>query len=74
MEIEDGQPDRAQPDGGAETRFKVVVRSDGTVTYVGKDIAYQFWKFGLLGRDFPLSSVCHPALRAPPLGDDGHDR
>jgi arginyl-tRNA synthetase len=28
------------------------VRSDGTVTYVGKDIANQFWKFGLLGRDF----------------------
>jgi arginyl-tRNA synthetase len=28
------------------------VRSDGTVTYVGKDIAYQLWKFGLLGRDF----------------------
>ena len=31
---------------------KVIVRSNGTVTYVGKDIAYQFWKFGLLGRDF----------------------
>jgi arginyl-tRNA synthetase len=28
------------------------VRSNGTVTYVGKDIANQFWKFGLLGRDF----------------------
>ena len=28
------------------------MRSDGTVTYVGKDIAYQLWKFGLLGRDF----------------------
>jgi len=28
------------------------VRSNGTVTYVGKDIAYQLWKFGLLGRDF----------------------
>ncbi|MPZ16526.1 MAG: arginine--tRNA ligase [Luteitalea sp.] len=36
----------------AETREKVIVRSDGTVTYVGKDIAYQFWKFGLLGADF----------------------
>lgn len=33
-------------------REKVIVRSDGTVTYVGKDIAYQMWKFGLLGRDF----------------------
>jgi arginyl-tRNA synthetase len=37
---------------GDEEREKVIVRSDGTVTYVGKDIAYQLWKFGLLGRDF----------------------
>jgi len=35
-----------------EDREKIIVRSDGTVTYVGKDIAYQLWKFGLLGRDF----------------------
>jgi arginyl-tRNA synthetase len=33
-------------------REKVIVRSNGTVTYVGKDMAYQFWKSGLLGRDF----------------------
>ena len=39
-------------DEEAETREKVIVRSNGTVTYVGKDIAYQFWKFGVLGRDF----------------------
>jgi len=31
---------------------KVIVRSNGTVTYVGKDIAYQLWKLGLLGREF----------------------
>ena len=31
---------------------KVIVRSNGTVTYVGKDIAYQLWKFGLLDKDF----------------------
>jgi arginyl-tRNA synthetase len=32
---------------------KVLVRSNGTVTYVGKDIAYHLWKFGLLpGKDF----------------------
>ncbi len=37
---------------GEEEREKVIVRSNGTVTYVGKDIANQFWKFGLLGRDF----------------------
>ncbi len=35
-----------------EPREKVIVRSNGTVTYVGKDMAYQFWKSGLLGRDF----------------------
>ena len=35
-----------------EEREKVIVRSNGTVTYVGKDLAYQFWKFGVLGRDF----------------------
>ena len=40
-----------------ETREKVIVRSDGTVTYVGKDIAYQFWKFGLLGKDFYYKSL-----------------
>ena len=42
----------ASPDGQEEPREKVIVRSDGTVTYVGKDMAYQLWKFGLLGRDF----------------------
>ena len=31
---------------------KIIVRSNGIVTYVGKDIAYQLWKFGLLGKDF----------------------
>ncbi|MEP7304069.1 MAG: arginine--tRNA ligase [Acidobacteriota bacterium] len=34
------------------SREKVIVRSNGVVTYVGKDIANQFWKLGLLGRDF----------------------
>jgi arginyl-tRNA synthetase len=34
---------------------KVIVRSNNTVTYVGKDIAYQLWKFGLLGKDFYYS-------------------
>jgi arginyl-tRNA synthetase len=39
-------------EAGSGEDQKVIVRSDGTVTYVGKDIAYQMWKFGLLGRDF----------------------
>jgi arginyl-tRNA synthetase len=53
MPIEDGQaPDTQSGDEDPEQREKVIVRSNGTVTYVGKDIANQFWKFGLLGRDF----------------------
>jgi arginyl-tRNA synthetase len=37
---------------GEDDDAKIIVRSNGTVTYVGKDIAYQLWKFGLLGSDF----------------------
>ena len=53
------RPDDAIDDEGAggegETeaaREKVIVRSNGVVTYIGKDLANQFWKLGLLGRDF----------------------
>ncbi|MGB8028103.1 MAG: arginine--tRNA ligase [Terracidiphilus sp.] len=42
----------AETTDGADDDAKVIVRSNGTVTYVGKDIAYHLWKFGLLGRDF----------------------
>jgi arginyl-tRNA synthetase len=48
----DAGSDKAEGDPDAEEREKVIVRSNGVVTYVGKDIAYQFWKLGLLGRDF----------------------
>jgi arginyl-tRNA synthetase len=41
----------ADPEVSEEDQ-KVIVRSNGTVGYVGKDIAYHLWKFGLLGRDF----------------------
>ena len=37
---------------GPDEDAKVIVRSNGTVGYVGKDIAYHLWKFGLLGLDF----------------------
>jgi arginyl-tRNA synthetase len=58
MRIEDEgtEPEAEEPAEGAgedaAQREKVIVRSDGTVTYVGKDMAYQLWKFGLLGKDF----------------------
>ena len=42
----------AVEEDGPDEDAKVIVRSNGTVTYVGKDIAYHLWKFGLLGRDF----------------------
>ena len=43
----------------AEQDQKVIVRSNGTVGYVGKDIAYHLWKFGLLGRDFGYRKFYH---------------
>ena len=46
------EPEAESPEPDDEEREKVIVRSNGVVTYVGKDIAYQFWKLGLLGRDF----------------------
>ena len=49
---EPGGVQEAPPIEEEEQREKVIVRSNGTVTYVGKDIANQFWKYGLLGRDF----------------------
>jgi arginyl-tRNA synthetase len=42
----------AETTEGTDDEAKVIVRSNGTVTYVGKDIAYHLWKFGLLGKDF----------------------
>ncbi len=44
--------DTEELDKISEEDQKVIVRSNGTVGYVGKDIAYHMWKFGLLGRDF----------------------
>ncbi len=45
--------DGASEEGSPDEEAKVIVRSNGTVTYVGKDIAYHLWKFGLLpGKDF----------------------
>jgi len=50
----DGEPQSEENEtkAGPDEDAKVIVRSNGTVGYVGKDIAYHLWKFGLLGRDF----------------------
>jgi len=53
MKIDD--PESAPAEGeedDPEAREKVIVRSNGTAVYVAKDMAYQFWKSGLLGQDF----------------------
>ncbi len=44
--------EKSQQEEDENSQDKIIVRSNGTVTYVGKDIAYQLWKFGLLGKDF----------------------
>jgi arginyl-tRNA synthetase len=45
-------PTESHTGDGEHESDKILVRSNGTVTYTGKDIAYQMWKFGLLGLDF----------------------
>ncbi|HHQ48750.1 MAG TPA: arginine--tRNA ligase, partial [Acidobacteria bacterium] len=62
---------------------KILVRSNGTVTYTGKDIAYQLWKLGLLRdedgspRDFGYRPYAHwrrtgPAAPVEYCGRAGH--
>ena len=46
---------------GMESPDKVLIRSDGTATYTGKDVIFQMWKFGLLQNDFTYS----PFMRQP---------
>jgi arginyl-tRNA synthetase len=66
-----------EEEGDSEQEYeKVIVRSNGVVTYVGKDIAYQLWKFGLLGADFeyrPFPLAAYPdggeVVETAPPGD-----
>ncbi|CAM3431840.1 arginine--tRNA ligase [Marinicrinis lubricantis] len=47
---------------------KVLVRSNGILTYTAKDIAYHLWKFGLLGRDFKYKAVDGGLWTTAPAG------
>lgn len=67
MRIEDDQSADLEGDEDADHKEKVIVRSDGTVTYVGKDIAYQFWKLGVLGKDFYYRVYQERGAGRPPL-------
>jgi arginyl-tRNA synthetase len=63
-------------EGDLNEDAKVIVRSNGTVTYVGKDIAYHLWKFGLLGKDFGykpfFSYPNHECWISAEKGDEPH--
>jgi arginyl-tRNA synthetase len=63
MDLADPAPEAERETADADD-IKIIVRSNGTVTYVGKDIAYHLWKFALLGKDFGYT----PFHRYP----DGH--
>src|SRR5579862_4783588 len=54
MKIEEkgAEAEKTDTEDAEESREKVIVRSNGVVTYIGKDLANQFWKLGILGRDF----------------------
>src|ERR1700741_3034374 len=56
--------DESEQFAGMNEPDKILGRSNGTVTYTGKDIAYQLWKLGMLDRTFNFREF----LRYP----DGH--
>lgn len=58
---------------GMEDADKILVRSNGTVTYTGKDVAYQLWKLGVLGVDFEYEPVPYRDAKGRPefLASDG---
>ncbi|MGO9776827.1 MAG: arginine--tRNA ligase [Terracidiphilus sp.] len=63
-------------EGDLNEDAKVIVRSNGTITYVGKDIAYHLWKFGLLGKDFGykpfFTYLKHECWISAEQGDEPH--
>ena len=73
MSLDDAAAAGAGEEASAED-VKILVRSNGTVTYVGKDIAYHLWKFGLLGKDFAYQRFYsypdgHPVWRTAVQGE-----
>lgn len=62
MRAEEDGATVGQGDGANESEHdadKIIVRSNGTVTYTGKDIAYHLWKLGKLGLDFNYQLLRH---------------
>jgi arginyl-tRNA synthetase len=57
----------AKDENGEHEADKIIVRSNGTVTYTGKDIAYQLWKLGKIDRDFKYRRYARPYPDGQPL-------
>jgi arginyl-tRNA synthetase len=63
-----------------ESPDKILIRSDGTATYTGKDVIFQLWKFGMLKNDFSYSRFmhqpnghdCHMSCQEGKKGEFGH--
>jgi arginyl-tRNA synthetase len=75
MSLAEPAPEERDEEAGEED-VKIIVRSNGTVTYVGKDIAYHLWKFALLGKDFGYALFHrypdgHPVWRTTLQGEPG---
>ena len=62
--------DESEQFAGMNEPDKILVRSNGTVTYTGKDIAYQLWKFGLLDRTFMYTKFPAPYVLWETTHDD----
>jgi arginyl-tRNA synthetase len=61
MRAEESEPADSKSESGESEHDadKIIVRSNGTVTYTGKDIAYHLWKLGKLGLDFHYRPLRH---------------
>jgi arginyl-tRNA synthetase len=71
MRLAEGSEGETTDEESGGEDVKILVRSNGTVTYVGKDIAYHLWKFALLGKDFGYQLFHrypdgHPVWRTAP--------
>src|SRR3954452_1734483 len=65
--------DTSEEFAGMDEPDKILVRSNGTVTYTGKDIAYQLWKFGVLDRTFGYRKFPAPYTLWETTHDDASD-
>ncbi len=69
MHLDEGNEGEEKAEAASDDDAKIIVRSNGTVTYVGKDIAYQLWKFGLARQGLQLRAISHDIFRPHSLDD-----